>query len=97
MCAEKNQLEYVTKINIFGIKIMMKSGLEKIFFKFLHAEAIFFEFILLTSFEVNHKFSNKNNQLPPWRKIRYIFFAICTGPFRAKILSRFQFEGKTDV
>ena len=30
----KKQLEYVTRKNIFGIKIMMKSGLEKIFFKY---------------------------------------------------------------
>ena len=51
---------------------MAKIGLEKIFLKFLHAEAIFF--ILLTSFEENHKFINKNDQLPAWRKIRNIFF-----------------------
>ena len=51
---------------------------KKLFLKFLHAGAIFFEFILLTSFEENHKFSNKNNHLPAWRKIRNIFFTICT-------------------
>ena len=51
---------------------------KKIFLKFLHAGAIFFLFILLTSFEENHKFSNKNNHLPAWRKIRNIFFTICT-------------------
>ena len=28
--------------DIFGQKMMMKSGLEKMFLKFLHAEAIFF-------------------------------------------------------
>ena len=52
---------------------MMKSGLEKIVLKFLHAEAIFFQFLLLTSFEENPKFSNKNNHLPAWRKIGNIF------------------------
>ena len=41
---------------------------KKIFLIFLHAGAIFFYFILLTSFEENHKFSNKNNHLPAWRK-----------------------------
>ena len=30
-------MEYVPKINIFGLKMMVKSGLEKIFLKFLHA------------------------------------------------------------
>ena len=53
----------------------------------------------MQSFEEDHKFSNKNDHLPPWRKIRF-FFTICTwpnGPVRAKILPRFQFEGKIDV
>ena len=30
------------KNNIFGLKMMMKSGLEKIILKFLHAQAIFY-------------------------------------------------------
>ena len=54
----------------------VKSGLEKIFLKILHAEAIFFLFILLTSFEENHKFSNKNSHIPAWRKIGNIFAEI---------------------
>ena len=29
-------MEYVCKISIFGLKMMMKIGLEKIFLKFLH-------------------------------------------------------------
>ena len=29
------KMEYVSKINIFGLKMMVKSGLEKIFLKFL--------------------------------------------------------------
>ena len=64
----------------------------EIFLIFLHAGAIFFKFILLTSFEENHKFSNKNNNLPAWRKIRNSVTTV-----RAKILPLFQFEGKTDV
>ena len=35
------KMEYVIKNNIFGLKLMMKSGLEKIILKFLHALAIF--------------------------------------------------------
>ena len=37
---------------------------------------------------------------PAWRNFKNIFFTICTWPNRpvgAKILSEFQFEGKTDV
>ena len=34
------KIEYVTKNNIFGLKMMMKSGLEKIILKFLHTQAI---------------------------------------------------------
>ena len=35
-------MEYVTKNNIFGLKMMMKSGLETIILKFLQAQAIFY-------------------------------------------------------
>ena len=35
------KMEYVYKINIFGLKMMVKSGLEKIFLKFLHAQSLF--------------------------------------------------------
>ena len=34
-------IEYVYKINIFGLKMMAKSGLQKIFLKFLHAQGLF--------------------------------------------------------
>ena len=36
------KMKSVSKTTIFGLKMMVKSGLEKIFLKFLHAEAIFF-------------------------------------------------------
>ena len=36
------KMKSVSKIKIFGLKMVVKSGLEKIFLKFLHAEAIFF-------------------------------------------------------
>ena len=35
------KMESVSKNTIFGLKMMVKSGLEKIFLKFLHASAIF--------------------------------------------------------
>ena len=35
------KMEYVPKINIFGLNMMVKSGLEKIFLKFLHAQGLF--------------------------------------------------------
>ena len=36
------KMETESKNKNFGLKMMVKSGLEKIFLKFLHAEAIFF-------------------------------------------------------
>ena len=35
------KMEYVSEIDIFGLKMMVKSGLEKIFLKFLHAQGPF--------------------------------------------------------
>ena len=35
-------MEYVSKINIFGLNMKVKSGLGKIFLEFLHAQAIFY-------------------------------------------------------
>ena len=35
-------MEYVSKINIFGLKMMVKSGLEKIILKFLQSQNYFF-------------------------------------------------------
>ena len=34
-------MEYVSKINIFGLKMMVKSGLEKNILKFLQAQSYF--------------------------------------------------------
>ena len=55
------KMESVSKNTIFGLKGMVKSGLEKIFLKFLHAGDYF---PLLHKSAQNHKFSNKNNHLP---------------------------------
>ena len=52
-------MEYVPKINIFGLKMMVKSGLGKIILKFLHVQNYFFlippcakEVISITEFAV---------------------------------------------
>ena len=64
------KMESVTKNIIFGLQMMVKSGLEKIFLKFLHAGDYF---PLLHKSAQNHKFSNKNNYLPVWRDFKIIF------------------------
>ena len=64
------KMESVSKNTIFGLKMMVKSGLEKIFLKFLHAGDYF---PLLHKSAQNHKFSNKNNYLPAWRDFKINF------------------------
>ena len=63
-------MESVSKITVFGLKIMVKSGLEKIFLKFLHAGDYF---PLLHKSAQNHKFTNKNNYFPAWRDFKINF------------------------
>ena len=48
----------------------MKSGLGKIFLKFLHALTMPF---LLLNFDQKYKFSNKNNMVSAWRNFKNIF------------------------
>ena len=88
------KMESVCKITILVIKMMVNSGLQK----YLWNSSMQKPFYLLTRFEENHKFRNKNNCLPTWRKIRNSFFLpYCTwpnSPVRAKILSGLQFEVK---
>ena len=56
--------EYGPENNIFILKMMMKSGLEKIILKFVHAS--------------NCKFSNKNDLLCGWRDFNKTFCGIST-------------------
>ena len=66
----------------------------------LYLKWLFLVYILLTNFEENHKFSNKNNHLPAWRKIGNIFSRpLFTINFRSNgiFAQRFHFEGKNDV
>ena len=73
------KMESVSKNTIFGLKMMVKSGLEEIFLKFLHAGDYF---PLLHKSAQNHKFSDKNNYFPAWRDFKIIF----SGPLFTIIL-----------
>ena len=64
------KMESVYKNTIVGLKMKVKSGLEKIFLKFLHVGDYF---PLLHKSAQNHKFSNKNNYLPAWRDFKINF------------------------
>ena len=59
------------KFNISDLKMMMKSGLGKIFLKFLHALTMPF---LLLNFDQKYKFSNKNNKVSAWRNFKKYFY-----------------------
>ena len=64
-----HKMESVPKNTIFGLKMIVKSGVEKIFLKFLHAGDYF---SILHKSVQNHKFSNKNNHVPAWRDFKII-------------------------
>ena len=64
------KMESESKITIFGLKMMVKSGLKNIFLKFLHAGDYFPPLHKSTQ---NHQFSSKNNYLPTWRDFKIIF------------------------
>ena len=64
------KMESVSKNTIFGLKMMVKSGIEKIFLKFLHAGDYF---PLLNKSAQDHKFSNKNNYFPAWSDFKINF------------------------
>ena len=54
----------------------MKSEQEKIFFKFLHAEAI-----LLRPFLQSYKFTNKNYILSAWRDFKKYIYGVSTSTY----------------
>ena len=77
------KMEYGWNFSISGQKMMVKSGIEKIFLKFLHAGD---NFPLLHKSAQNNKFSNKNNYLPPWRDFKINFsIPLFTIIFRPKM------------
>ena len=70
---------------------MVKSGLEKIFLKFLHAG----DYLpLLHKSAQNDKFSNKNNYLPTWRDFKINFLDHFSPPFLGQKWLRSQSWGK---
>ena len=92
-------MESVPKSTIFDLKMMVKSGLEKIFLKFFHAGNYF---LLLRKSVQNLKFSNKNrpsslveggiSKKKFWTTFHHHFYAK-NGIFGY----RFHFEGKNNV
>jgi hypothetical protein len=64
------KMEYGWNFSISGLKMIMKSGLGKIFLKFLHALTMSF---LLLNFDQKYKFSNENNMVSAWRNFKNIF------------------------
>ena len=78
------KMESVPKNTMFGLKMMVKRGLEKNFLKCLHGGDYF---SLLHKSVQNHKFSNKNNHLPAWRDFKINFSRpLFTIIFRPKIV-----------
>ena len=78
------KMESVPKNSIFGLKMMVKSGLEKIFLKYLHAGDYF---PLLHKSAQNYKFSNKHNYHPAWRDLKIKFsIPLFTIIFRPQIV-----------
>ena len=78
--------------------MMMKSGLGKIFLKFLHVLTMSF---LLLNFDKKYKFSNKNNMVSAWRNFKNIFptplFIIIFRPEMLKFHPYFILTGDTRV
>ena len=79
------KMESLSKNTIFGLKMMVKSGLEKIFWKFHHAGNYFSLLHKCEDFYLTHyKFSNKNQIPPPRWDFKNIFsrplFTIILGP-----------------
>ena len=64
------KMEYGWNVSNSGLKMMMKSGLGKIFLKFLHALTMLF---LLLNLYFWSKFSNKNDMVSAWRNFKNIF------------------------
>ena len=64
------KMEYGWNFSISGLKMMMKSGLGKIFLKFFHALTMLF---LLLNLYFWSKFSNKNDMVSARRNFKNIF------------------------
>ena len=65
------KMESLPKNIIFGLKMMVKSGLEKIILKFLHAGTYFP--LLHKIPKITNSVNNKNNHLPAWITFNHHF------------------------
>ena len=65
------KMEYGWNFSISGLKMTVKSGLEKIFLKLLHIKWIYL--IERRNFYQMYKFSNKNDMVSAWRNFKNIF------------------------
>ena len=75
------KMEYGWNFSISGLKMMMKSGLGKIFLKFLHVLKML---SLLLNLYFWSKFSNKNDMVSAWRPemLKFHPYYILTGDAR---------------
>ena len=62
-------MEFGPENNIFLLKMMMKSGIEKNILKFFHVQSLLWKIFFLPHgiFASNCKFSNENDLLCAWR------------------------------
>ena len=92
------KMEYISKINIFGWKMTVKSGKEKIFWNSSMREPFsFHSFYLIErrTFAQNYKFINTNDLVCPWRDFDKRFCDECTynkWNFKPQISPIFHFD-----
>ena len=84
--------------------MMVKSGLEKILLKFLHAESLFLDLLIYLIkgriFALNYKFSNKNDHVCAWKDFNSTSCILSTypkEPVRTEKSSIFNFEHVNEV
>ena len=86
------KMDYGWSFSISALKMMAKSGLEKIFLKISPCAGHFLiiKWIYFTerrSFDLKYKFSNKNDMVSTWSKLKNIFSRpLLTVIFRSKIV-----------
>ena len=73
------KMEYVWNFSISDQKMMVKSGLENLFLKFLHLKPFSIKWINLIeskNFDQKYKFGNKNDMVCSWRNFKKILWHI---------------------
>ena len=88
-------MESVYKNTFFGLKMMVKSGLEKTILKSFHVGRKSFSFL---SSDFAHFYEVRKSSAPHEGISKIFFRPLFTITFRPKIFRyRFHFEGKNDV